>query len=92
MTSPYGTGEPERVDYGGKMRAVIGRLTFPEPPEPGTVIAGPPLLEFMVVLRTDGGKTLVGRAIVSDMASARERTAEHGPASPTERRLGAIVR
>lgn len=84
MSGPYGTGAPERVEHAGKMRQVVGRLTYPEPPEPGTIVGYGRGIETLVVLGTVDGVSLMGRAIVSDMDAAAERVSDAGPASMAE--------
>lgn len=78
--------------YEGRDRNVIGRLRYPEPPEPGTIVGPNSWGEKCVILGTEGGVTLVGLAIGEDIGRATERIngldgrSPAGPRSRTERR------
>lgn len=76
---------PQMVEYEGKQRHVAGRLRYPEPPEPGTLIGPNAWGERCVVLATAGGESLIGLATVEDVDRARAAVAEGGPRSELER-------
>lgn len=67
--------QPETIEYEGKTRRVIGRLHYPEPPVPGTLIGPNAWGETCVVLASDD-VTLIGLAVVSDVTAASERLDE----------------
>lgn len=79
------TDQRETFSYNGTDRQVFGRLRYPEPPEPGTLVGPNGWGETCVALGTVDGVTLIGRAIVSDMQAARARTAVGDFRSPLER-------
>lgn len=60
----------ETYPYGGKARQVIGRLHYPEAPEPGAIIGPNGMGDMCVVLGTESDGTLIGRAILSDITAA----------------------
>jgi hypothetical protein len=76
----------ETISYHGKMRQVRGRLRYPTPPAPGTIVGPNDMGETLVIFGTVAdGSSLVGLAIVDDMERCRARVAVHGPASVHER-------
>ena len=75
----------ETIQYEGRTRQVRGRLHYPGPPAPGTIVGPNDMAETLVLFGTDERGTLVGLAIVDDMERARDRAAVHGPASVHER-------
>jgi hypothetical protein len=88
--------ERETISYEGKTRQVRGRLHYPEPPEPGTIVGPNGMGENLVLFSTDERGTAAGLAITDDMERARQRASASGPASMQERRLlqlfGGIIR
>ena len=76
----------DRIDYGGKSRQVVGRLRYPSPPDPGTIIGPNGWGEKCVVLATVDGVTLIGRAIVADIEAALVEIVAFGPRSVAETR------
>lgn len=85
------TDQPETHPYNGTDRRVFGRLRYPDPPEPGTLVGPNGWGETCVVLGTVDGVTLIGRAIVPDMEAARDRVAAGDVRSPLER-SGRVLR
>lgn len=82
----------DRIDYGGSQRLVIGRLSYSEPPEPGTLIGPNAWGETCVVLATVDGVTLIGLATQPDVAEASAYAANFGPRSPVEDRASLFAR
>jgi hypothetical protein len=80
----------ETYPYEGKDRRVIGRLHYPEAPEPGAIVGPNGWGEKCVVLGTvteaDRPTTLIGLAVTDDVTRATARIAEAGPRSLPETR------
>jgi len=72
----------DRVDYQGGRRQVTGRLHYPTPPVPGTLVGPNGWGEVCVVLGTVAGLTLLGLAIRDDFAAAFVATAVAGGVDP----------
>lgn len=79
--------ERETIEYEGKTRQVRGRLHYPEPPEPGTIIGPNGMGETLVLFGTDDRGTMAGLATIDDMRRAFDRNQTAGPASMRERGL-----
>lgn len=67
-------------DYDGQQRFVAGRLRYPTPPAPGTILGPNDFREYLVVLGDDGEYSLVGYATTEDKAAALRRTILEGDA------------
>lgn len=78
---------PETVTFEGRQRQVVGRLHYPEPPEPGTLVGPNGWGERCVVLGASGADTLIGLAIADDISRATAVVARSGPRSELERSL-----
>jgi hypothetical protein len=84
---------PETVEYEGKTRRVLTTLRYPEPPTVGALIGPNGFGETVVVLgQREDGRTMIGLAIVDDIARATARIVEYGPASPHERKAVSMQR
>lgn len=87
----------ETIEYEGKNRQVTGRLRYPEPPEPGTIVGPNAWGEKCVILATVDGVTLVGLAIADDISRATARIqgldgqTASGPRSLQERRVNRVA-
>lgn len=73
------------IDYNGQQKFVAGRLKYPTPPEPGTILGPNTVGEHLVVLGTDeeSGESLIGYAGQPEIAAAVDRD----PQSLTEFRV-----
>jgi hypothetical protein len=86
----------ETITYEGKSRRILGRLRYPEPPEPGTIVGPNGWGEKCVILDTIDGETLVGLAITDDISRATARIqgldgqVASGPRSLQERRQNRV--
>jgi hypothetical protein len=90
----------ETYPYEGRARKVLGRLHYPEPPEPGTIVGPNAWGEKCVVLGTvvegDRPTTLIGLAITDDITRATDRIqglngqVASGPRSLQERRANRV--
>lgn len=70
-------------------RHVAGRLTYPTPPELGTILGPNTLGEYLAVIGQDGPTTLLGYATRDELAAAAETlTGGAAPRSVTEWRSG----
>lgn len=80
---------PETFPYEGKMRRVLGRLRYPAPPVPGSLVGPSGMGDLCVVLGTvveaDRPVTLIGLATQEDTSRAEGRMVHTGPASIRER-------
>jgi hypothetical protein len=83
---------PATYRYGDKDRRVLGVLTYPHQPRPGTLVGPNGWGEICVVLGPlPGGRTAIGLAIKPDMVAAAARIAEHGPESAADRTVFAAM-
>lgn len=76
---------PELYAYDGKMRRVLGKLTYPQQPRPGVLVGPDAWGEICVVLGPlPDGRTVLGLAVRSDIVAATARIIEHGPESSAD--------
>lgn len=81
------------IEYAGQQRFVAGRLRYPTPPEPGTILGPNETREDLVVLGQDGAATLVGYATTEDRAAAMRRAVLEGnPRSAREHQMALAFR
>jgi hypothetical protein len=86
----------DTISYEGKNRRILGRLRYPDPPEPGTIVGPNGWGEKCVILGTVDGATLVGLAITDDISRATARIqgldgqTASGPRSLQERRANRV--
>lgn len=78
------------IEYAGQERFIAGRLRYPTPPAPGTILGPNETQEDLVVIGQDGDHTLVGYATTEDRAAAMRRSILEGnPHSVREHRMAA---
>lgn len=76
------------LDEAALRRPIAGRLRYPTPPDPGTIVGPAWTGELLTVIGQDSqGRTVLGYATVDELAAL---PAPAGPRSLTER--GGVVR